>query len=190
MPATGGCRREAPASASQPSAAAESASAAETPAISEPTAAQLKILQPWSGDFDGMIARRSIRVLVTYSKTHYFVDKGTQRGLTYETVDGLFEGSNILAGGTTVQLTVSGRGNVPAGDQTVVLNVTAISSPGSGFVTAYPCGVQRPDVSVLNMVPGTTVNNHLVVDTGTDGKVCVYVSTGTHLLVDVEGVLP
>lgn len=114
----------------------------------------------------------------------------TRVGPTYETVDGLFEGSNILAGGTTVQLTVSGRGNVPAGDQTVVLNVTAISSPGSGFVTAYPCGVQRPDVSVLNMVPGTTVNNHLVVDTGTDGKVCVYVSTGTHLLVDVEGVLP
>jgi len=36
------------------------------------------------GDFDGMIKRRLIRVLVTYSKTHYFVDKGTQRGVTYE----------------------------------------------------------------------------------------------------------
>jgi membrane-bound lytic murein transglycosylase MltF len=31
-----------------------------------------------------MIERRLIRVLVTYSKTHYFVDQGTQRGLTYD----------------------------------------------------------------------------------------------------------
>jgi membrane-bound lytic murein transglycosylase MltF len=40
--------------------------------------------QKWTGDLDGMIQRRLIRVLVTYSKTHYFVDKGTQRGLTYD----------------------------------------------------------------------------------------------------------
>jgi membrane-bound lytic murein transglycosylase MltF len=41
-------------------------------------------------DLDGMIQRRLIRVLVTYSKTHYFVDRGTQRGLAYE-VFRLFE---------------------------------------------------------------------------------------------------
>jgi hypothetical protein len=38
----------------------------------------------WTGDLDGMIKRRQIRVLVTYNKTHYFVDRGTQRGLSYE----------------------------------------------------------------------------------------------------------
>jgi membrane-bound lytic murein transglycosylase MltF len=38
----------------------------------------------WTGDLDGMIKRRVIRLLVTYSKTHYFVDRGTQRGLTYD----------------------------------------------------------------------------------------------------------
>ncbi len=38
----------------------------------------------FTGDIDGMIKRRLIRVLVTYSKTHYFVDRGTQRGVTYE----------------------------------------------------------------------------------------------------------
>jgi membrane-bound lytic murein transglycosylase MltF len=31
-----------------------------------------------------MIERRVIRALVTYSKTNYFIDRGTQRGLTYE----------------------------------------------------------------------------------------------------------
>jgi membrane-bound lytic murein transglycosylase MltF len=38
----------------------------------------------WTGDLDGMIKRRVIRVLVPFSKTLYFVDRGTQRGLTYE----------------------------------------------------------------------------------------------------------
>jgi len=38
----------------------------------------------WIGDLDGMIKRRGIRVLVPYSKTLYFVDRGVQRGLVYD----------------------------------------------------------------------------------------------------------
>jgi membrane-bound lytic murein transglycosylase MltF len=38
----------------------------------------------WIGDLDAMIKRRMIRVLVPPSKTHYFVDKGVQRGITYD----------------------------------------------------------------------------------------------------------
>jgi membrane-bound lytic murein transglycosylase MltF len=38
----------------------------------------------WTGDFDGMVKRRVIRALVPYSKTFYFVDRATQRGLAYE----------------------------------------------------------------------------------------------------------
>ncbi len=36
----------------------------------------------FTGDFDRMFERRRIRVLVPYSRTLYFNDKGTQRGLT------------------------------------------------------------------------------------------------------------
>ena len=36
------------------------------------------------GDLEGMIERRFIRVLVTYSKTHYFVDRGTQLGIVHD----------------------------------------------------------------------------------------------------------
>src|SRR5262245_46211746 len=43
------------------------------------------VTKPWVGDLDGMVKRRAIRVLVPYSKTHYFIDKGVQRGLAYET---------------------------------------------------------------------------------------------------------
>ncbi len=36
---------------------------------------------PWTGDFDGMVKRRLVRILTPYSKTHYFIDKGQPRGL-------------------------------------------------------------------------------------------------------------
>ncbi len=38
----------------------------------------------FTGDLDGMLQRRQIRVLVPYSKTLYFVDKGQPRGLAYD----------------------------------------------------------------------------------------------------------
>ncbi|MGE3935438.1 MAG: transporter substrate-binding domain-containing protein [Rhodospirillaceae bacterium] len=44
----------------------------------------------FTGDLDGMIQRRQIRVLVPYSKTFFFVDRGTQLGLAYE-IGRLFE---------------------------------------------------------------------------------------------------
>ena len=34
----------------------------------------------WTGDLDGMIKRRVIRVATTYNRTNYFIDKGMQRG--------------------------------------------------------------------------------------------------------------
>jgi len=40
--------------------------------------------KPWTGDLDGMVKRRVIRVLVPYSKTFYFIDRAVQRGLNYD----------------------------------------------------------------------------------------------------------
>ena len=40
----------------------------------------------WSGDFNQMFERRTIRVLVPYSRTLYFNDRGRQRGITAEFV--------------------------------------------------------------------------------------------------------
>ena len=65
--------------------------AAQTPApppAKEPPAKQglpqVPATKTWTGDLDGMIKRRVIRVLVPYSKTYYFVDRAVQRGLSYE----------------------------------------------------------------------------------------------------------
>ena len=43
--------------------------------------------EPWIGDFDKMTEKRQIRVLVTYSKTFYFLDRGQQRGITYDLLE-------------------------------------------------------------------------------------------------------
>ena len=42
------------------------------------------ITQPWTGDFDGMVQRRRVRILTPYDRTHYFIDKGIQRGVIYD----------------------------------------------------------------------------------------------------------
>ena len=40
--------------------------------------------KPWTGDFDAMVKRRVIRVLVPHSKTSYFVERGQPRGIVYD----------------------------------------------------------------------------------------------------------
>src|SRR5271154_5551618 len=42
------------------------------------------LMQPFIGDWDAIRQRGVLRALVVYSKTFYFVDRGTQRGETYE----------------------------------------------------------------------------------------------------------
>ena len=44
------------------------------------------ISHSWKGDFDGMVKRRIIRVLVPYSKTLYYVEKGHARGVSAEII--------------------------------------------------------------------------------------------------------
>ena len=43
-----------------------------------------EIKKPWTGDLDGMVERRTVRVLTAYSRTLYFVDAGTPRGTAYD----------------------------------------------------------------------------------------------------------
>jgi membrane-bound lytic murein transglycosylase MltF len=54
------------------------------PAKGQAAAAPTLQYQPWTGDFDGMLQRRFIRVLVPYSKTQYYVVNGVQHGSSYE----------------------------------------------------------------------------------------------------------
>jgi len=53
----------------------------------KPGARQMDItFKPWTGDFDRMLERRMIRVLVPYSRSLYFNDKGRERGIAADNV--------------------------------------------------------------------------------------------------------
>jgi|GEM_PF-181486 len=48
------------------------------------------VKQEWKGDFDKMLERRKLRALVVYNDLMYFLDKATQRGVSYDALK-LFE---------------------------------------------------------------------------------------------------
>ena len=49
-----------------------------------PDALQQTLDQPFTGDLDALVKRRAIRAGVTFNRTHYFVDHGQERGISYE----------------------------------------------------------------------------------------------------------
>ena len=106
------------------------------------------------------------------------------------TVDGLYAGTGAQLAGSTLELLVTGRGGVPSDASAVALNVTVAQPAGSGFVTVYPCGAQQPLASNLNFTSGAVVPNAVIAQVGTGGKVCLFVSNSTHLVVDVTGYFP
>ena len=63
---------------------ATSSAATVEPIPADPPALVAKMLEPFHGDFEAMVEKREIRVLVTYSRTNFFLDEGTQRGITAE----------------------------------------------------------------------------------------------------------
>ncbi|MGZ4805752.1 MAG: hypothetical protein ACXV5U_05155, partial [Ilumatobacteraceae bacterium] len=85
---------------------------------------------------------------------------------------------------------VAGRGGVPADAAAVALNVTVAEPVGSGFVTVYPCGAQRPNASNLDYTAGAVVPNAVIAQIGTNGSVCLFVSNSAQLIVDVNGFFP
>jgi len=88
----------------------------------------------WTGDFDGMVKRRAIRVLVPYSKTFYFVDRAVQRGLSYDVTQLLeadlnkrLKTGNIkvhvvcipVTRGEMIPALLEGRGDIAMGNLTI-----------------------------------------------------------------------
>jgi membrane-bound lytic murein transglycosylase MltF len=105
--------------------------AASVPARSLPTEARV-----WKGDFDAMLERRLIRVLMPYSRTLYYNDRGRERGVGAETARAFEQYVNrkyaaqlgkrpftlYLVPTTRDELlpeVVEGRGDIAAGNLTV-----------------------------------------------------------------------
>lgn len=96
-------------------------------------------------------------------------------------------GAGIRPAGSTLEVTVAGLAGVPAQATAVILNATAVFPAGQGWLTSYPTGTARPLASDLNYAPGEVRPNLVVVKVGTGGKVSLFTSNTTDVVLDVAG---
>ena len=108
------------------------------------------------------------------------------------TIDGQFAALTPIGQTSSIDLTVVGRGGVPAtGVGAVALNVTATNPTNGSFLTVYPAGAPQPLASNLNYGLGQTVPNMVIVPVGANGQVSIYNNTGSvDVVVDVLGWFP
>jgi hypothetical protein len=93
-----------------------------------------------------------------------------------------------LTAGQTLEVQVTGADTgVPADASAVSINVTAIDSATSSYVTVYPCSADRPLASTLNPAAGGVTSNSVMVGLGPSGAVCFYSPTDVDLVADLFG---
>ncbi len=71
-----------------------------------------------------------------------------------------------------------------------VLNITGIMPPVPCYVTVWPSGTAAPYSSNLNLAPGQTLANSVIVGVGLDGRVAISSSCSMDVAVDITGWFP
>jgi len=155
---------------------APKADAAEESTASLPVQTKL-VSEVWTGDLDGMVERRMIRVLVPYSKTFYFIDAGfTQRGIAYDYMTAFDDELNakrktgnlrviMVFVPTTrdhmLEMLNEGRGDIAAVDATITqerLDQADFTLPLSSTVKEIVVtGPASPPIATLDDLAGKTV---------------------------------
>jgi membrane-bound lytic murein transglycosylase MltF len=155
--------------------------AAHAQAPAEPPAAHSAFVLPsidtkWTGDLDGMIKRRLIRILAPYSKTFYFVDRGVQRGLIYE-ISEIFErdlNKRLKTGNVKVHIAIiplaraefiaalrDGRGDIAMGNLTITPDRSKLvdfSDPAmKGVSEIVVAGPGAPSIGAVEDLAGKEV---------------------------------
>lgn len=167
-----------PAPATSPSSAADSttqAGSANRPGEASPFVKPL--VEHWTGDLDGIIGRRVIRVLVTPTRTQYWVERGRQTGAEYELVQAFDDRLNqtytkkrhlnIFAvfiptsRNDLIPALLDGRGDIAVGALTLTPErLTQVDFGGPFFrgVREVPVtGSQSPVLNTLDDLAGTQV---------------------------------
>ncbi|MEO8265641.1 MAG: hypothetical protein ABI706_09050, partial [Ilumatobacteraceae bacterium] len=108
------------------------------------------------------------------------------------TIDGQYAAIGPIGQQGSIDVTVTGRGGVPAtGVGAVALNVTATNPSLGSYLTVWPTGVGRPTASSLNFTPGQTVPNMVIVPVGNNGQISIYNNTGAvDVVIDILGWFP
>jgi hypothetical protein len=93
--------------------------------------------------------------------------------------------------GTQVTVQVAGRGSVPAGATSVLLNVTAAASRSTGNIQVYAQGAPRPSTSTLNLPRTGDRANAAIVQLSAAGALTYRVDTApsnrVRVILDVVG---
>jgi membrane-bound lytic murein transglycosylase MltF len=134
----------------------------------------------WTGDFNGMLKRRLIRVLVPYSRSLYFNDKGRERGITADNVRDFERWINKKYAKKRDKRTITvviypttrdkllpevaqGLGDIAVGNLTVTKerrNVVDFASPAEqpGVRELVVTGPKSPAISTVDDLAGKTVH--------------------------------
>ena len=92
-----------------------------------------------------------------------------------------------ISGGTSLTQPAAGACSIPAAALAVTGNITTVQS-GGGFLTIYPSDATRPTVANSNFAANEVLNNVFTVGLGTtDGAFKIFVTTNTHVVVDITG---
>jgi hypothetical protein len=79
--------------------------------------------------------------------------------------------------------------SLAAGASAVMLNVIGTNAPGRGNLRVYPCGEDVTESSAVNFSSEGSATNLVPVALSDKGKVCIYASQPTDVVVDLFGVM-
>jgi len=96
-------------------------------------------------------------------------------------------GGSRLAGGVVTRLQITGHGGVPSDAKAVLANVTVTGPSAPGFLTAWDCSANRPEVSTLNFSRNGTVANAATIPLDSGGGLCTFSNVDADLVIDVAG---
>ena len=82
---------------------------------------------------------------------------------------------------------VTGVAGIPADALAVVVNVAAYQPAKAGYLTVYPTGTTRPVARSVSFAAREIAENVLTVKLGSGGRISVFASTPSHVVVDVAG---
>jgi membrane-bound lytic murein transglycosylase MltF len=136
-----------------------------------------RLLEPRHSDFDEMVEQRVIRVLVTYSKTHFFLNRGRQRGIVADALLELEKAFNekLKLGARKLHFAAipvnrndlipfleQGRGDVAAANLTItperLENVDFTVPTAKGVNELVVTGPGAPALASLDDLSGKTVH--------------------------------
>jgi hypothetical protein len=128
----------------------------------------------------------------------YFAEAGSAGALSFYPVTpcrvadtrnaaGPFGGPELAAGMTRSFTIPASACYVPSNAVAYAVNVTVVPDVSLEYLTAWPAGSPRPNVSTLNSWDGSVVANAAVVPAGTNGAINIYVTDNTQVILDING---